>query len=398
MSLFDIASRVIQTAARTAFEQSAFGRLLADVRKIGTHGNSDRLAELLGKHGSLSPSDMLKGLLGADFAGLVNELGSAIRGGGAGRSVVDAMLSAMGPSGKLIRTLADSGRRATLQNDLKAAAGLVQSFGGLVIGKPGRASLGDAMAGVDQVIKRLESYGFKVMPPGTRRPGEGRSRPGTQKRPAAGRRTVEVTMQGGGTRSFPKDHPIVTGAMVKAPRSTNVYAFGYDLTNAFLYVRFQSGGPEAGAPRGVDKSGTKRRPTANEPKGPKDQASAKGGKGGQAGPLYRYAGVTPDEFLTLLRLKDKGGGRGPGKWVWDVLRIRGTVSGHRKDYALAGIIGDYVPRKATVMPAADGAGLEEWYVQRTTETTSGRTVTSKLPNTRVTGPRGGFESAPPRRP
>jgi hypothetical protein len=46
-----------------------------------------------------------------------------------------------------------------------------------------------------------------------------------------------------------------------------------------------------------------------------------------------------------------------GGWVWDHLRIRGTVSGHQKDYELAGIVGGYVPRKATygpLMQAGDG--------------------------------------------
>jgi hypothetical protein len=58
--------------------------------------------------------------------------------------------------------------------------------------------------------------------------------------------------------------------------------------------------------------------------------------------------------MGLYALRNKGGGDGPGSWVWDALRIRGTVSGHQKDYELVGIMGNYVPRKATVRPPCGG--------------------------------------------
>jgi hypothetical protein len=186
-------------------------------------------------------------------------------------------------------------------------------------------------------------------------------------------------MRDGSNRTFAKTHPIVTGEMVRTPSSTSVYAFGYDAAEARLYVRFRKDDQAGGRLRNGGKSKAKIN-----------------GKSDRPGPLYRYSGVTPEEFLELLKLKNKGGGSGPGKWVWDVLRVRGTVSGHRKDYELTGTVGDYVPRKATAMPSDDGASVDEWLVQRTAQTTGGRTVTSKQPNTRVTAPRGGFQPIPPR--
>lgn len=68
---------------------------------------------------------------------------------------------------------------------------------------------------------------------------------------------------------------------------------------------------------------------------------------GQAGSTYAYYGVAPDVFS---RMK---GSASKGKFVWDTLRIRGTVYGHRYRYSLvagqvAGTGGKpYIPRRAS---------------------------------------------------
>jgi hypothetical protein len=133
--------------------------------------------------------------------------------------------------------------------------------------------------------------------------------------------------------------------MVSTPNSTNVHSFGYDFESAYLYVRF------------LDTNGDGLRA------GP--------------GPLYRYAGVMPKEFLSLYAVRNGGGGSmgssTPGTWLWTHIRIRGTLSGHKKDYELVGVVRNYVPRKATIVP--DG----EAFIRRTVRSLEGKTLRSALP-------------------
>jgi len=42
----------------------------------------------------------------------------------------------------------------------------------------------------------------------------------------------------GSEQRFGLDHPIVTGEMVDAHRSSNVHSFGYDIESAYLYIRY----------------------------------------------------------------------------------------------------------------------------------------------------------------
>lgn len=64
------------------------------------------------------------------------------------------------------------------------------------------------------------------------------------------------------------------------------------------------------------------------------------GKRGGPGSLYEYYNV-PITLFNRFRIASSKGG-----FVWDELRIRGTVSGHQFNYDLAGITGNYVPRRA----------------------------------------------------
>ena len=52
-------------------------------------------------------------------------------------------------------------------------------------------------------------------------------------------------------------------------------------------------------------------------------------------------------FLTMYNAPSKG------IFVWDEIRIRGTVSGHKFDYRLEAVRNGYVPRKATMTPAGE---------------------------------------------
>lgn len=72
----------------------------------------------------------------------------------------------------------------------------------------------------------------------------------------------------------------------------------------------------------------------------KDRRS--GGSGTVGGPTYEYLNVHPDFFQDLRDAASKG------KFVWDQLRIRGTVAGHQYPYNLTRAAQGYLPRRAMV--------------------------------------------------
>lgn len=89
------------------------------------------------------------------------------------------------------------------------------------------------------------------------------------------------------------------------------------------------------------------------------------GKRSGPGPLYAYKHVPKAVWERAKSAASKG------KFVWDSLRIRGTIDGHVYDYELASAGPDeYVPRKAT------GAGLNPREISQ-----DGRTLRSARPGT-----------------
>jgi hypothetical protein len=97
------------------------------------------------------------------------------------------------------------------------------------------------------------------------------------------------------------------------------------------------------------------------------------GGGTKPGASYNYEGVHPDVFAAFQVAASKG------EFVWDELRVRGTVSGHQYSYDLAGTDdGGYIPRQAGLKRGQQG----EFYMQRKFQ---GRT--SSLPEQQVRGPR-----------
>lgn len=101
--------------------------------------------------------------------------------------------------------------------------------------------------------------------------------------------------------------------------SSNVHSIGYDEDSRTLFVRYLGGPSDSRA-------------------GP--------------GALYEYFDVPASLWHSFQSASSKG------KWVWDNLRIRGTVSGHRYNYDLTGITGGYVPRRAQVKLTGPGVARE----------------------------------------
>lgn len=328
--LFRQASEAVLQAAMGDFSRSSTGVLFREFEREVRRPivESDRLGRALRRYSSHGTGDALRDLRGTQFGQFAREIERYARGDFGMRKLLDQFLNELGPAGRLIRALSGS------------------TGGGEV----------------DKLISALQAFGYEVLPPDSaRRRGEpvtergieaaqayldwaGAPATDREKRtglpfgiPARGedgqeRGYVPLPMADGPERRFGVDHPIVTGEMIEA-RSSNVHSFGYDIESTYLYVRFLG---YVKGQRGAD------------------GRAARGGPGS----LYRYRDVTPEEFLTLMAANSKG------EWVWDHLRVRGTWSGHQKDYELVGIAAGYVPRKATVRRNPQSGALEEYFKQR----------------------------------
>lgn len=158
----------------------------------------------------------------------------------------------------------------------------------------------------------------------------------------------------------------ISGAIqMRRVQSSNVYAIGYDQQTGTLRVQYLGGGGLA-------------------TKEARNRARTK------PGPVYDYRAV-PGRLWQSFQ-----GAASKGKWVWDNLRIRGTVAGHRFDYTLISgtLVGMqqrrgkmvpriYVPRLAQGRLIAGGAKVSTSYVKRRI-VIDGRSVKSVLPREHVT--------------
>jgi hypothetical protein len=337
---------------RRNFQQSVVGKMQREVEKLGRRASGSDIRRVVDRYSrKMQPGNLLRELLGKDAARMAVEVERYARGQGLSRRILGGVLSAIGPAGKLIRGLIEPEKvgRELLGREMQVATDFLRAFGRLVI-EPGQQDQAEALA------EHLRTQGYVVLPPSGKpqpagtRTGRGdlpTGRPVSTPTPTAPtEKSKTANVQLGTTRRrFPADHPIVTGEMVLTPNSTNIYSVGYDVGSFYLYVRF---------------------------------LDSRDGKRSGPGALYRYAGVTPQEFLGLYRVRSGGGGQGgsstPGTWLWTHLRIRGTLSGHKKDYELVGVIGNYVPRKATLVPEGEA------FIRRTVRTLEGKTIRSVLDN------------------
>ena len=98
--------------------------------------------------------------------------------------------------------------------------------------------------------------------------------------------------------------------------------------------------------------------------GPKDSKTM--------GPLYGYKNVHPKLLRQFVVANRKG------IFVWDELRIRGSVAGHQYAYTLMGVVGGNIPRRARIFNNV------QYLIRRTkTEDATGKTVHSHLQSKRI---------------
>ena len=346
--LFTAAAESIQRDMTRRFENSDYGQLIKTLGRSFERPTSQVTIErILRQYKGTNPQRTIAQLMGADFGSLVRTVEKYARGGGSGglgKKLLLRFLRSMGPAGNILHSLATAEKSpAGYRSSLNDAMAFIRSMGGEVIPGKNWGTVADVDRAVQAMEKRLAELQGRA---------EKAERPPTEnaQRLANSPRNPDISMSAGGSRKFPPNHPIVTGDMVPTPGSSNVYEFGYDAETSYLYIRFKAG------------YAPKEHVRPNSP-----------------GSLYRYANVTPEEFLSLYKLRNHSGdGGGPGDWVWDHLRERGTVSGHQKDYELVGVMGGYVPRKATLRKEPTGE-LREYFVPRFIKTTEGKWLQSRKP-------------------
>lgn len=246
--------------------------------------------------------------------------------------LLDLLFSKLGPVGSILQGLIRPGSAAvgTQQQEIDAAVNLLKQFG-YGVKKPGTVEAPSSPS-TDKALEMLEALGWSVKPPEPPQAKPPKRRP----QDTADEHVVTIQHQ---RYRIKKNDPLVTGEMVLV-ESSNVHSIGYiwndaDPGRGTLKVRF------------LDKR--------------------KNGPASGRGAMYYYFDVHPTLFQAFQKAASKG------KWVWDNLRIRGTVSGHQKRYQLMSLASDgYVPRQATRF------GNEEWYIRRTVKSAAGKSYTSEL--------------------
>lgn len=343
--LFQTAAREVRRAASAAFERSTLGRLDREIQRLrrdpAASGKAAQLAEKYRK--KLSPHNLGRELRSTPLGRMISEVERYAKGEGLAKELAMQLLGALGPFGRILQqAMRQTGKLTGVLDDqaaqLKLAEEMIKTHGGEVFWSlPSLLSAADRLREGGYETSRVED----LKAPRRRRvqdeiTGEDLVMPGRRTETDVSR--FEESPAGGVRidKRTPEGKWLTTGIFVSVEaNSSNVHSIAYDVDARQLYVRFQGG---------------------------------RGKRRGGPGPLYRYDEVFADEARALYRARNTSA----GGWVWDNLRIRGTVAGHKKTYRLVGISGGYVPRRAL------WHGGKEWYVQRQIQM-KGKTLVSGLP-------------------
>lgn len=266
----------------------------------------------------------------------------------------NSLLRKLGPLGQIIDSMLrpkGANLAPNIQAEIDAAQKLLEAFG-YRVGEGGSGGTGGPQASPESPITPIIGELVKEAegPPRPSRPGGEFDSPTTPRK----RTKLNPTKPSEASPESPaSEQPAeeiigerATGLVQMIPvRSSNVHSIGYEWSDeprrpGNLLVRFLGG-------TGKNRSGP--------------------------GPLYRYRDVPREVFLAFQKASSKG------KFLWDEVRVRGTVSGHQYDYSLIGT-GDsgYVPRQAGLKRGQKG----EFYLPRNF---AGRRST--LPEKQVRGTR-----------
>lgn len=271
-------------------------------------------------------------------------------------TLFNELMRQLGPLGSIVRALIRPSARAVtpdINRELEAAYDLLTQFGYQVTAPVDRTGSESGLSTPPTAPSQ------QTLPP---RAAEPMQTPGetVEPRVPAGegvQGNFVVKVVGGRRYRIRTDDPILTGKMIQV-KSSNVHSIGY---------MWNDKNPEKGTlqVRFLDKR--------------------KGRGAGRAGAGYQYLEVPPEVFIAFTKAASKG------KFVWDKLRIRGTVSGHRFRYQISTLASDgYVPRKARlesggyiISPSGRHPAVGEKFARRTVKGTDGKVYQSALPDRNV---------------
>lgn len=336
--------RTAREEARRAFQASNVGQIVHKIEKLGRseRGDSAEIKRLAHEIAEKFHHPSIRQEIGKTETGrMLHEVAHYAKRASK-ESLLDTALDALGPLGDVFKSLLRPSRKplAGIEAEIEAARNLLRVFRPNLLArqargpKPPITRVPGSVTGrkdVQQAQKLLESLGFTVIPPKSgpaRIPRPPKSAPESSGVPPR-RSTGPGPIPSRQRPQFPPDSPIVTGEMVRV-ESSNVHSIGFLLDEqspreSTLKVRFWQ--------------------------------QSRSGSGRVPGPMYYYYRVLPEVFQHFLVASSKG------KFVWDNLRVRGTVSGHQYKYELKGISQGYVPRKATAYGHFGGT-MREYFIRR----------------------------------
>lgn len=414
--LYELARKAAQEFAEREFRRSEFGRLATDISRAAKRGGlkSREVQQYARRLSAITGPRIARDMLAA--MGLEEFESYAKKTGLSGK--LQDLWEALGPVGKLIgifsRPSRKVGGKVGLQRELQAAREFLQAFGHVVLPSPQESGvsaedqqrLADLMRGMGWQVEEPGAGGAAgagrrpaplpgwtprpsappiagapsiptlpsrrprplpgwiprpaippASPPPSQRP-QPQAQPQSERTLARGkagdfRRTEDVDLGGERLRTpILKTDPLISGEMIPVT-SSNVHSIGFRLEPAdqspgsmppskgTLVIRFLT----------REKDGSK-----------------------VPGPFYEYDDVPVLLFQEFRKAASKG------KFVWDQIRVRGTVSGHKFSYRLTGIYRGYVPRQAGIKRGEQG----EWYLKRRWRDPAGNLFESRLPEQRVT--------------
>lgn len=124
--------------------------------------------------------------------------------------------------------------------------------------------------------------------------------------------------------------------MFRVVNSTNVHSYGYDVNTATLYVRYLG--------QNLDRSKITLKRRAGKGGSPLEHVrvgkGASLGRSATPGPMYAYFGV-PERVFAAMRVAVS-----KGKFVWDALRVRGSIWRHQYTYRLVAAGHSFIGRNA----------------------------------------------------
>lgn len=327
--LFKIAGQAMKAAAAAEFRRTSVGQLLREVDAVkqGKAVDVEWFLRTIARRRNFDPGRVLREAAGTTFGELVGAVKKYGKGEGGSGEDVRAFLEGLGPAGKMLGALvsdqgADVGMTETLGQALGASIKVLQRFGFEMLPPKGlRGRAGDA--GMERAIQAasqfLEDLGYTVSGPGKAPRAQPTGAPWEEEGAAALPRPAgpeaETSTTGAELLAGEQCPPLE----MNRDTDSNVYAYGYIAAYEQLYVQYRW--------------------------------KSRDGQRTGMGSVYKYLHVKPDEYQSLREASSKG------SWVWDTLRERGTVVGHRKPYFLVAIAGGYVPRQARFSGTAT-AGAE----------------------------------------